>query len=79
MDGVLNGRLLLFDGASTIFRNIRLRPRSSSCAVCGDFPTITDLIDYEQFCQSGAHDKVSIWKFFSILKTSTPSFHTFYR
>ncbi|CAH0552977.1 unnamed protein product [Brassicogethes aeneus] len=56
--GVLCGRLLLFDGSNTTFRNIKLRPRNKSCAVCGDSPTVTSLIDYEQFCGASAHDNV---------------------
>lgn len=56
--GVLSARLLLFDGSTTTFRNVKLRGRSKVCAVCGDDPTVTSLIDYEQFCGSSAHDKV---------------------
>ncbi|XP_050306166.1 adenylyltransferase and sulfurtransferase MOCS3 [Anthonomus grandis grandis] len=56
--GVLSGRLLLFIGCDTIFRNVKLRPRNVNCAVCGDNPTLTQLIDYEQFCGAAAHDKV---------------------
>ncbi|KAF7268153.1 hypothetical protein GWI33_018618 [Rhynchophorus ferrugineus] len=56
--GVLSGRLLLFDGSITKFRDVKLRTRNSKCAVCGEEPTITDLIDYEQFCGAAAHDKV---------------------
>lgn len=58
MPGVLSGRLLTFDGSNTTFRNIKLRPRNVNCSVCGDNPTITRLIDYEQFCGVKAHDKV---------------------
>ncbi|KAJ8970260.1 hypothetical protein NQ317_018122 [Molorchus minor] len=56
--GVLSGQLLLFDGSSTTFRNVKLRGRNPKCAICGENPTVTKLIDYEQFCQSSAHDKV---------------------
>jgi adenylyltransferase/sulfurtransferase len=45
----LIGRLLLYDALSMRFRELKLR-RNSSCPVCGDHPTITELIDYEQFC-----------------------------
>jgi adenylyltransferase/sulfurtransferase len=31
------------------FREVRLR-RDSNCPLCGDRPTVTELIDYEQFC-----------------------------
>ncbi|XP_028154401.2 adenylyltransferase and sulfurtransferase MOCS3 [Diabrotica virgifera virgifera] len=56
--GVLSGRFLIFDGSTSTFRNVKLRPRNPKCDVCGDEPTITTLIDYEQFCGSSAHDKV---------------------
>lgn len=55
---VLAGRLLLFDAADTTFRNIKLRSRNAKCKVCGEKPEIQELIDYEQFCGTRAHDKV---------------------
>ncbi|KAL1492130.1 hypothetical protein ABEB36_012619 [Hypothenemus hampei] len=58
LNGLLSQRLLLFDGINSTFRNVKLRSRNPNCAVCGDNPTITDLIDYEQFCRASAHDKV---------------------
>ncbi len=45
----LAGRLLLFDALSMEFRTVKLR-RDPACPICGDHPTITALIDYEQFC-----------------------------
>jgi len=45
----LIGRLLVFNGLDNSFNEIKLR-KNSSCAVCGPNPTITQLIDYEQFC-----------------------------
>jgi len=45
----LIGRLLLYDALSMRFRELKLH-RNPSCPVCGDHPTITALIDYEQFC-----------------------------
>ena len=36
---------------------MKLRPKQPSCAVCGENPTITELIDYELFCGSKADDK----------------------
>jgi adenylyltransferase/sulfurtransferase len=45
----LNGRLLLFDALSMEFREVRIR-RDVDCAVCGDRPTIKQLIDYDEFC-----------------------------
>lgn len=50
-------KLLLFDALEGMFRVIKLRPRQSHCAVCGDNPTITHLQDYELFCGSRADDK----------------------
>lgn len=57
MEDTLSGRLLLFDAAKTTFRNIRLRGKQANCAMCSDNPTITKLIDYEQFCGMKASDK----------------------
>ena len=48
----LAGRLLLFDAMTMEFRTVKTR-RDASCPVCGDRPTITALIDYEQFCGVG--------------------------
>lgn len=58
--GILSGQLLLFSAESSVFRNVRLRTRNTSCDVCGEHPTITHLIDYEQFCGAKATDKVSL-------------------
>jgi adenylyltransferase/sulfurtransferase len=45
----LVGRLLLFDALAMKFRELKLR-RNPACPVCGDHPTVTKLIDYEEFC-----------------------------
>jgi sulfur-carrier protein adenylyltransferase/sulfurtransferase len=45
----LIGRLLLFDALGMKFREVRLR-KNPECPVCGPHPTVTHLIDYEQFC-----------------------------
>ena len=42
-------RLLLFDAWSMKFREFKLR-KDPKCPVCGEEPTVTELIDYEQFC-----------------------------
>ncbi|KAH8552697.1 adenylyltransferase [Umbelopsis sp. PMI_123] len=50
--------LLIFSGAQpTMFRTMKLRPRKEDCVVCGKNPTITELIDYVQFCGRAATDK----------------------
>jgi adenylyltransferase/sulfurtransferase len=46
---LLLGRLLLFDALRLKFREMRLR-RDPACPLCGDNPTIHELIDYERFC-----------------------------
>ena len=45
----LIGRLLLFDALNLKFRELKLR-KNPHCALCGKNPTITELIDYEEFC-----------------------------
>jgi adenylyltransferase/sulfurtransferase len=45
----LIGRMLLIDALQMRFRELSIR-RDPSCPVCGDEPTITELIDYEEFC-----------------------------
>ncbi len=45
----LIGRLLLFNALDMKFRELKLR-RDPECPLCGEHPTITKLIDYEQFC-----------------------------
>jgi molybdopterin/thiamine biosynthesis adenylyltransferase/molybdopterin converting factor small subunit len=45
----LIGRLLLFDALSMDFRVLKTR-RNPTCPVCGDNPTITELIDYHEYC-----------------------------
>jgi adenylyltransferase/sulfurtransferase len=45
----LAGRLLLYDAWNMRFRELKLR-RDPECPVCGDHPTVRELIDYDQFC-----------------------------
>ena len=51
----LIGRLLLYDALDMTFDEVRLR-KNPDCPVCGTDPTLTELIDYEQFCGVPAHD-----------------------
>ena len=48
----LSSRLLLIDALSMTFREVRLK-RNPACPLCGDNPTVTELIDYEIFCGIG--------------------------
>jgi len=45
----LSGRILMFDALRMKFREMRLK-RDPACPVCGDAPTVKELIDYERFC-----------------------------
>ncbi|HEY6348869.1 MAG TPA: molybdopterin-synthase adenylyltransferase MoeB [Candidatus Angelobacter sp.] len=45
----LIGRLLLVDALGMRFRELKLR-KNPECVVCGKHPTVTKLIDYEEFC-----------------------------
>ena len=48
-EGILLNRLLLFDAWQMKFRELKLR-KNPACPICGDNPTIKELIDYEEFC-----------------------------
>ena len=45
----LVGRLLLFDALTTEFNEVLIR-RDPKCPVCGEHPTITEYVDYVEFC-----------------------------
>ena len=45
----LVGRLMIYDALETSYRELRVR-KDPECAVCGKNPTVTELIDYEEFC-----------------------------
>jgi sulfur-carrier protein adenylyltransferase/sulfurtransferase len=48
----LVGRLMVYDALQMTFRELKIR-KDPSCPVCGANPTVTKLIDYEQFCGMG--------------------------
>lgn len=54
----LAGRLLIFDALRMRFRDLRIR-RDPECPVCGDSPTVRELIDYEAFCGLDTQEKGS--------------------
>jgi adenylyltransferase/sulfurtransferase len=54
----LIGRLLHFDALKMKFREFNLR-RDPQCPVCGENPTITSPIDYEEFCDTNTETAVS--------------------
>lgn len=45
----LLGRLMIYDALEMTYRQVKIR-KDPNCAVCGDNPTVTELIDYEAFC-----------------------------
>ena len=48
---VLKGELLIYNALKTTFRKVRI-PKNPSCPLCGEHPTITELIDYnEGYCR----------------------------
>ena len=52
----LIGRLLLVDALGMKFRELKLR-KNPDCVVCGNHPTVTKLIDYEEFCGLRGQEK----------------------
>ena len=54
----LVGRMVLYDALDMKFREVKLR-RNAECPVCGDAPTIKELIDYNQFCGLPGHSEAA--------------------
>jgi adenylyltransferase/sulfurtransferase len=42
--------MFIFDGLNGVSRTVKLRNRQPNCAVCGETPSISSLIDYQHFC-----------------------------
>lgn len=55
----LSSRLLLIDALSMSFREVKLK-RNPNCPLCGDNPTITELIDYEIFCGIATPEEAAV-------------------
>jgi sulfur-carrier protein adenylyltransferase/sulfurtransferase len=51
----LAGRLMIYDALEMTYRTVRVR-KDPECPVCGKNPTITELIDYEEFCGTVSED-----------------------
>ena len=56
---LLTGKLLVFNALDSSFRQVKV-PRDPKCAICSDKPTITKLIDYQEFCNLRAKRDCSI-------------------
>jgi molybdopterin/thiamine biosynthesis adenylyltransferase/rhodanese-related sulfurtransferase len=52
----LVGRLMLYDALGMRFREVRMS-KDPDCPICGDHPTITGLIDYDEFCGIGQEEE----------------------
>jgi molybdopterin/thiamine biosynthesis adenylyltransferase/rhodanese-related sulfurtransferase/molybdopterin converting factor small subunit len=52
----LSGRLMMFDALAMKFREMKIR-RDPQCPICGDNPTIKELIDYNRFCGTPSVEK----------------------
>jgi adenylyltransferase/sulfurtransferase len=55
----LVGRLLMYDSLGMKFREIRIR-RDPKCPLCGDNPTITELMNYHELCGLEAPAEASV-------------------
>jgi adenylyltransferase/sulfurtransferase len=55
----LIGRLLLYNALDMSFKELKIR-RDKSCPICGENPTIHELIDYEQFCGVGRGNEEAV-------------------
>src|SRR6202011_3092101 len=51
----LAGRLMIYDALEMTYRSVQVR-KDPECPVCGKEPTITELIDYEEFCGTVSED-----------------------
>ena len=61
----LIGRLLLFDALKMKFRELKLR-KNPDCPICGENPTIHELIDYQEFCGVTPQAEVEVGAEFEI-------------
>jgi molybdopterin/thiamine biosynthesis adenylyltransferase/rhodanese-related sulfurtransferase len=55
----LIGRLMLYDALDMNWSTVRVT-KDPDCPVCGEHPTVTELIDYEEFCGVPAHDREEV-------------------
>jgi sulfur-carrier protein adenylyltransferase/sulfurtransferase len=55
----LAGRFIIYDALRMRFRELKL-PKDPQCAVCGDNPTIRELVEYQGYCDSGTSMDMSV-------------------
>ena len=56
---LLSGRLLIFNALDSSFRTVKV-PKDKDCPVCSEHPTVTKLIDYQEFCSLKKNKDCSI-------------------
>ena len=71
---ILSSRMLLFNGTKCTFRNVKLRSKLSKCKLCGDNPTIKDLIPYNISCENPVNNlseknRISVEEYKKILES----------
>ncbi len=75
-EGILLNRLLLFDAWKMKFRELKLR-KNPDCPICGENPTITELIDYEEFCglnlpeEKSEMEEISVTELSDLIKNNS--------
>ncbi|OUM61560.1 hypothetical protein PIROE2DRAFT_12426, partial [Piromyces sp. E2] len=75
-------KLLLYDAELGKIRIVKTRPKQENCSVCGKNPTVTSLIDYEEFCHMKkcqnsqqnkmSKDRITCKEYNAILKANKP-------
>ena len=71
----LLGRLLAFDALEMSFRQLKLR-KDPNCPVCGENPTITELLDYDAICGLPGESTAELSNGDSIANSEGDPFHT---
>jgi adenylyltransferase/sulfurtransferase len=59
-DGILYRRMLLFQAKTCTFKNVKIRGRKVDCAVCGDNPTIKELVSYDDILACATKKPVAL-------------------
>lgn len=80
LDANYSQKLLIYDGETGKVRVVKTRPKQENCSVCGKNPTVTSLINYEEFCHMNKctnnnimnDSRISCEEYNTILKTNKP-------
>jgi adenylyltransferase and sulfurtransferase len=74
---VLSSRMLLFNGSTCTFKNAKLRSKVSRCKLCGDNPTIKELIPYTISCETkknelSENNRISVEDYKKLMDSKEP-------